>query len=336
MFQRSCLEFGVDEAGRGPLAGPVVVAACYLPVAVDGVMDSKAIATEDAREEVYERLIATPGVRYVVAKCEPAIIDDLNILQATLLAMRVVSRRLANDLHASSATKEVINCVSDEELKIDGDFRVLVDGNKDPFADRPCEGLESKAIIGGDATVPSISAASVIAKVTRDRIMNAIDRRYPQYLFKTNKGYGTADHRRLITKHGWISGLHRTSFNPVKSLLLSGHKPSGDFSSSSELTDDEQVPPDAAAPDDDDKRAPPGSPDDDDLASLGVADLRARCIAAGLSSTVSRTDGVPGPSRIKNVLLARLRPPPNDDVPQQGEKEPLRRSKRLRASSPYF
>ncbi|KAJ8602197.1 hypothetical protein CTAYLR_003603, partial [Chrysophaeum taylorii] len=218
-------EFGVDEAGRGPLAGPVVCAACYLPpgTALDEVTDSKKIKTEEAREAVYAALVATPGVRFAVAKSEPALIDDINILQATLAAMRLAADALCRKLSGKGDKRDgdVLSCESSDTPAddLDGDFLALVDGNHDPWKKRPVAGLVSRAIVGGDATVLSISAASVIAKVTRDRIMNDLDKQHPAYDFAKHKGYGTVAHRRAIIEIGWIPGVHRVSYDPVKSIL---------------------------------------------------------------------------------------------------------------------
>lgn len=218
-FATQQVEFGVDEAGRGPLAGPVVCAACYLPVPLESVMDSKKFKSEEAREATYAELMSTPGVRYAVAKCEPDVIDSLNILAATLAAMRLASQALCRKLDGEDLDDAVMVCTGDEGVVAPKRrYLALVDGNKDPWAEQ-LDNLESRPIVGGDASVPSISAASIIAKVTRDRIMNALHDKYPAYDFIKHKGYGTVQHRMTIHEIGWIKGVHRTSFNPVKSLI---------------------------------------------------------------------------------------------------------------------
>lgn len=186
---------GVDEAGRGPLAGPVVAAACVLPKEADsdllaGINDSKDVL-EPEREEIYERLVNHPDIRYAVGIIDHNEIDSINILQATMKAM--------------STAVAALPCKPNY---------VLIDGNRCPTD----LAMPSQAVIGGDAKVTSIAAASIIAKVTRDRIMLSLDQQYPQYEFAKHKGYGTAAHRQLIHKHG-PSEVHRKSFNPVKTII---------------------------------------------------------------------------------------------------------------------
>ena len=181
---------GVDEAGRGPLAGSVVAAAVVLPadvVELPGVFDSKQL-TEAEREELFAALHALPGIKISVASATAAEIDKLNILRATHLAMR----------RAVSGIKEA-------------DF-VLVDGLPVQFT------LPSRNIIKGDAKCASIAAASIIAKVTRDREMVLADKDYPQYGFARHKGYGTTEHLEALKKFG-PSPIHRKSFRPVYELL---------------------------------------------------------------------------------------------------------------------
>eukprot|EP00605_Chrysophyceae_sp_TOSAG23-4_P001350 GSChrysophyteH1.ASY1.ANO1.1468.1 assembled CDS len=172
---------GVDEAGRGPLAGPVVIASCIVEarVEIDGIQDSKA-TTERQREEVYEKLVSTAGVYWAVSVIDTKTIDSINILQATLVGMR---------------------------KKVYG----MVDGNKLPDG-MPCK---STTIVNGDAKVFSIAAASILAKVTRDRIMVEIDAKYPLYQFAKHKGYPVAAHRALLQQHGPCDA-HRFSYTPVK------------------------------------------------------------------------------------------------------------------------
>ncbi len=177
---------GVDEAGRGPLAGPVVAAAVILddrkPIA--GLNDSKKL-TEKRREKLYDEIMAK-ALCCSIAEASVQEIDTLNILQATLLAMR--------------------RAVDGLRLK---PVKVLVDGNRLPVLD-----VRAEAIVQGDALVPAISAASILAKVHRDRLCAQWHGQYPQYGFDRHKGYGTAEHLQALVEHG-PSPWHRTSFAPV-------------------------------------------------------------------------------------------------------------------------
>jgi len=179
---------GVDEAGRGPLAGPVIAAAVYLPEKFDtsGIKDSKKISP-NKREELYSRILSECQVGIGSVSAEE--IDQLNILQATMLAMRMAT----------------------EQLTVPFD-KVIVDGNRCPEI-RNCE-----SIIKGDDKFIQISAASIIAKVTRDRMMIELAKKYPIYGFEKHKGYGTRDHIKALDIHGPINGVHRFSFAPIKDL----------------------------------------------------------------------------------------------------------------------
>lgn len=174
---------GVDEAGRGPLAGPVCAAAVILPEGhiIEGLNDSKKLS-EKKREALYD-IIKSEAVAYSIAMASEKEIDEINILQATYLAMR--------------------RAVTGLEIK--PDF-VLVDGNRDPML-----GINTKTVIKGDALSASIAAASVLAKVTRDRYMLEISEKYPEYQFPKHKGYGTKLHYEMLEKYG-ISDIHRRSF----------------------------------------------------------------------------------------------------------------------------
>ena len=174
---------GIDEAGRGPLAGPVCAAAVILPdgCIIEGVNDSKKL-TEKKREALFD-VIKEKAVAYSVAMASEKEIDEINILQATFLAMS----RAVNS------------------LSVKPDF-VLVDGNRDPKL-----GIKTETVIKGDALSASIAAASVLAKVTRDRYMLEMCKQYPQYMFEKHKGYGTKLHYEMIEKYG-ISDIHRKSF----------------------------------------------------------------------------------------------------------------------------
>ncbi|CAG7857325.1 Ribonuclease HII [biofilm metagenome] len=181
---------GVDEAGRGPLAGPVVAAAVILdPEApIEGLADSKKL-TENQRNRLAP-IIKQQALSYSIAQASVAEIDDINILQATLLAMQ----RAING------------------LSIQPDL-VLVDGNQIPKLAIPAQ-----AIIKGDSLIQAISAASILAKVTRDALMVDFHRQFPDFSFHVHKGYGTRQHIVEIETFGCLE-IHRRSFNPVKSLL---------------------------------------------------------------------------------------------------------------------
>lgn len=181
---------GVDEAGRGPLAGPVIAAAVILNPAkpITGLTDSKKL-TEKQRERLFQE-IRQHALAWSVARATVAEIDAINILQASLLAMRRAVLRLSYPPGL-----------------------VLVDGNKCPDLAMPV-----RAIIKGDQTEPAISAASIVAKVLRDRLMLLLDRHYPAYGFAKHKGYPTASHIEAI-QHAGVSRVHRRSYAPVAALL---------------------------------------------------------------------------------------------------------------------
>lgn len=181
---------GVDEAGRGPLVGAVVAAAVILnpQKPIDGLMDSKKLS-EKKREYLFE-LIQERALAFGIAEASPREIDKINILQASLLAMQ-------------RAVDQLIILPE----------KVLVDGNKCPELDFPVE-----AIIKGDQTVAAISAASILAKVTRDRQMFLLDQQFPQYGFAKHKGYPTKAHFAALAKYG-VTPQYRRSFAPVKKQL---------------------------------------------------------------------------------------------------------------------
>jgi len=183
---------GVDEAGRGPLAGPVVAAAVILRRGrpIHGVADSKALNPQE--REHLSLVIRRDALCFGIGWADQLEIDALNILQATFLAMR-------RALLAMSLLPD----------------HLLIDGNRLPCLDGLGKALTARAIIGGDAAVPSIGAASILAKTARDSYMNHMDTIYPAYSFATHKGYATAAHRRLLTLHGPCP-LHRRSFEPVR------------------------------------------------------------------------------------------------------------------------
>lgn len=183
---------GVDEAGRGPLAGPVVAAAVILDDAhpIQGLADSKKLSAT-RRERLFEEIRAK-ALCFCVAQASVEEIDRLNILQATLLAMQ----------RAVAGLRLKPNCV-------------LVDGNRLPVLD-----VRAEAIVKGDAKVQAISAASILAKVTRDRDMDSLHLTYPMYGFEQHKGYGTAQHLAALAEHGPCP-VHRRSFAPVAQAALS-------------------------------------------------------------------------------------------------------------------
>jgi ribonuclease HII len=183
---------GVDEAGRGPLAGPVVAAAVILDLSRDwdGLNDSKQVAAEE-REGLYARVLE--GARaFAWSAAGPRVIDRLNIRRATHRAMASAVRRLALEPQV-----------------------VLVDGHETVGA----IAHEQRAVIGGDAKCLSIAAASIVAKVIRDRLMQRLDRIWPAYGFARHKGYGTAEHLDALRVHGPCP-MHRWSFAPVTELEL--------------------------------------------------------------------------------------------------------------------
>ena len=183
---------GVDEAGRGPLAGPVLAAAVILDDAnpIQGLADSK-VLTEKKRERLFDEIRAK-ALCCCIAEASVEEIDRLNILQATLLAMK----RAVEGLRLKPA-------------------KVLVDGNRLPVLKIPAE-----AIIKGDSKVQAISAASILAKVARDRQCMAMHELHPEYGFAGHKGYPTAEHLAALRSHG-VSAWHRRSFGPVRQIIES-------------------------------------------------------------------------------------------------------------------
>jgi ribonuclease HII len=191
---RPVLTAGVDEAGRGPLAGPLVVAAVILDPQrpIIGLGDSKAL-TEARREALYPQILAR-ALACAIVRIEPDEIDRLNIFQATMHGMRraLIQLSLAPQL-------------------------ALIDGNRLP-AELPCV---AQAIVGGDASEAAIGAASILAKVSRDHIMRALDPEHPAYGFARHKGYPTAAHLDALRRHGPCTA-HRRSFAPVRNAALAG------------------------------------------------------------------------------------------------------------------
>lgn len=178
---------GVDEAGRGPLAGPVYAAACLLPPEFlsEEINDSKKL-TEKKREALFP-LIKENALAYGIASCSAEEIDTYNIYEATKIAMR--------------------RAIS--EIRIPYDL-ILTDA-------MPLKNLQAPviAIIKGDAKAENIAAASILAKVSRDHFMMELDEKYPEYGFRNHKGYGTKEHLAALSKYGPIEGIHRKTFSPV-------------------------------------------------------------------------------------------------------------------------
>ena len=185
---------GVDEAGRGPLAGSVVAAAVifYPGKPIVGVMDSKQLS--EKKREYWFEVIMQEALSVGIGEASPLEIDQINILQATFLAMR----RAVDALNAPPA-------------------QVWIDGNQIPPA--LAQQYTCKAIVQGDKLVAEISAASIVAKVTRDRQMHALAKQYPRYQFDKHKGYPTTQHIAILQKYGALPMIHRCSFSPVKQVL---------------------------------------------------------------------------------------------------------------------
>lgn len=182
---------GVDEAGRGPLCGPVVAAACILPKGYhnEHINDSKKL-TEKKRETAYQEII-NDALAYGVGIVDAKRIDEINIYQATKEAMS----KAINQINIS------YDLILTDAMKLEN------------------QKVEVVPIIKGDAKAESIAAASIIAKVTRDHMLEEIDKKYPQYGFISHKGYGTKKHIEAIKKFGIIKGFHRETYEPIKSMI---------------------------------------------------------------------------------------------------------------------
>lgn len=182
---------GVDEAGRGPLCGPVVAAACILPKGYhnEHINDSKKL-TEKKREIAYQEII-NDALAYGVGIVDANRIDEINIYQATKEAMS----KAINQINIS------YDLILTDAMKLEN------------------QKVEVVPIIKGDAKAESIAAASIIAKVTRDHMLEEMDKKYPQYGFISHKGYGTKKHIEAIKKFGIIKGFHRETYEPIKSMI---------------------------------------------------------------------------------------------------------------------
>lgn len=190
-MKKSQLVAGVDEAGRGPLAGPVYAAAVILSptVRIDGLADSKKL-TAKKRDALFD-VIQQRALSWAIASASVEEIDAINILQASLLAMRRAVEGLATQPH-----------------------HILVDGLYCPKVSMP-----ARAIVKGDSKESAISAASILAKVARDREMHKLHDQFPHYRFDLHKGYGTAVHMAALTKHG-VTPVHRRSYAPIREILF--------------------------------------------------------------------------------------------------------------------
>jgi ribonuclease HII len=197
MAPEVALVAGVDEAGRGPLAGPLVAGAVILDPQrpIPGLADSKVLSPQ--RREALTRVIRDQALAWALGWASVEEIDRLNVLQATLLAMQ----RAVAGLRPAP-------------------LRVLVDGNRSPRLAQPVQTL-----VGGDRSTPAISAASILAKVARDQEMLRLDAQYPGYGFARHKGYPTAEHLRRLQALG-VTPMHRRSFGPVRALLGGVEPPS--------------------------------------------------------------------------------------------------------------
>lgn len=191
---------GVDEAGRGPLAGAVYAAAVILNAShpISGLADSKKIT--EKKRDVLAIEIKQHALAWAIASSSVEEIDDINILQASMLAMKRAIESLQAQFEGVLNTQKVF---------------VQVDGNKCPQIDLPCE-----AIVKGDSKVQAISAASILAKTARDAELYTLDKQYPMYGFAKHKGYPTKMHMVLLQEHG-VSPIHRRSYAPVRKLINS-------------------------------------------------------------------------------------------------------------------
>ena len=225
-LQPATLQIGVDEAGRGPLLGSVTVAAAILPAAWSGLIENEplkntplSILTDskqlsEKKRDILYPLVQQHAVAHIVADIPPAVIDQVNILQATMLGMRLCTEVLL----------EIVTKHLNTEHKTQ--FEILIDGNRCPdldYVSLATLGMDKSAIdcqawVKGDARHTSIAAASILAKVSRDKTMYALDAEHPEYGIAKHKGYPTRVHMEAIAAHGVLAG-HRRSFAPVRKAL---------------------------------------------------------------------------------------------------------------------
>ena len=227
---------GVDEAGRGPLAGPVVAAAILSTCAtIDGICDSKVLTKESLRDELHQRLVSSPNIRYAIAVVDARTIDQINILQATYEAMRMAAggvlgvenlpyKASLSNIHEGNY---VVTGATDQSgnpnknvLPIDPkSVMSLIDGNRLP----PEFPTKAEVMIKGDGREYLIGAASILAKVSRDTLMHQYHEQYPHFLLNQHKGYPTAKHMALVAQHGPLP-IHRLTFSPLKTLYPDSSK----------------------------------------------------------------------------------------------------------------
>lgn len=211
LFTGGTTVIGCDEVGRGCLAGPVVTAACILSSGIDtrGIKDSKKLSPAQ-RDRIYQRLTSNPAFIFSIGQCDHNEIDQINILQATLKAMTAA----VQGCHAKWVQNQKQNLDQDQDLDQANDFAIHIDGNIIPEPLGFAFPGKCKALVHGDATDLTIAAASIIAKVTRDRLMNEMEKQFPGYGFQQHKGYGTRQHFQALKTLGPCP-IHRYSFRGV-------------------------------------------------------------------------------------------------------------------------
>lgn len=227
--QKKVIQIGIDEAGRGPLLGSVNVAAAILPSAWSGLIEDKplkdtALSTltdskqlSEKKRDILYPLVQQHAIGYVIAEIPAAVIDQLNILQATMLGMRLCSESLLQAIAQSFA--DATDSKADNSFVKSIEYTVLYDGNRCPDLDYDKLAIKQAAIdcqawVKGDARHTSIAAASILAKVSRDQTMYQLDAKYPEYDIAKHKGYPTKAHLQAIEAYG-VLDEHRRSFAPV-------------------------------------------------------------------------------------------------------------------------
>lgn len=209
----------------------MVAAAAIVPTDIAGIIDSKKITSEDERERLYEEIVASPDIRYAVGIVSAQRIDEINILQATLEGMRMATEAViginsgketkGKGENIASAERNDLSYVitggsipiASDTKKSNSSYYALIDGNRTP-KNMPCQ---CETVVKGDGKEYSIGAASILAKVTRDRLMHEYDQKYPEYNLSQHKGYPTAAHMSIVKKIG-ASPIHRRTFAPLKHM----------------------------------------------------------------------------------------------------------------------
>jgi ribonuclease HII len=207
---------GIDEAGRGPLAGPVVAAACCLPpsIEIEGILDDSKTLNAQQREALFSQITTNPDIKWAFCIIDVETIDKINILQSTMLAMEGAVDALFMK-NGDDSNKIIATTTNNNNATSTGSILnsyLLVDGNRLPSK---FDKEHSLAVVKGDSKCRCIAAASIIAKVTRDRLMEELHDQHPQYGFSQHKGYGVAAHVEAIREHGPCVA-HRRTFAPVK------------------------------------------------------------------------------------------------------------------------